>query len=63
MYDEQRLRSNDQNAGGDTMTDELRTRDQRALDDYEIDEDTYAELLELLSGDSDFLDDLIYPHY
>lgn len=44
------------------MTDELRTREQRALDDSELDEDTYAELLEMLSGDSDFLDDLLYPY-
>lgn len=44
------------------MTDELRTREQRALDESEIDEDDYAELLALLSGDSDALDDLLYPY-
>ena len=44
-------------------TEEPRTRAQRAHDDHEVDKDTYAELLELLSGDSDFLDDLIYPYY
>lgn len=44
------------------MTDDLRTREQRALDDSELDEDDYNELLALLSGDSDFLDDLLYPY-
>jgi len=46
----------------DSNAPELRTRDQRALDDHEIDEDDYNELLALLAGDSDALDDLLYPY-
>jgi len=43
----------------DSDTPNTPSREQRAREDHEVDEDTYNELLTMLLGDSDYLDDFL----